>query len=173
MSQLNQLLIITLCAAVTFLLVGLPAYLVLGWAALPAMVIAVVSCWAGVVLAILSINIFRSTLKKEFPWFIIGGIFRMGVPFAVVLVIAITTEKDFAFPVLILFPVVYLLMLPVDVLVMLPGKDKMGEAVYELTPEEKAILDEAEKDKVLISNEDFQRETQEWFLAGYQGRSKS
>ena len=123
MSQFNQLLIITLCAIVISLLVGIPAYLILGGAAFPAMGITVGSCWVGAVLAVLSIKIFRSTLKKEFPWFIIGGIFRMGVPFAVVLVVAIATEKDFAFPILTLFPIVYLLMLPVDVLVMLPGKN--------------------------------------------------
>ena len=39
------------------------------------------------------------------------------------------------------------------------------EDIYELTPEEEAILDEAEKDKVLISNEDFQREIQKWFMS--------
>jgi hypothetical protein len=42
--------------------------------------------------------------------------------------------------------------------------DKFEEGgVYELTPEEEAILDEAERDSVLISNEDFQQEIQEWF----------
>ena len=41
--------------------------------------------------------------------------------------------------------------------------EKLPEDVYELTPEEEAILDEAERDTVLISNEDFQREIQEWF----------
>jgi len=39
------------------------------------------------------------------------------------------------------------------------------EDIYELTPEEEAILDEAEKDNVLISSEDFQREIQKWFTS--------
>jgi len=122
----KQLFIITLCAIAIFLLVGLPAYLLKGAAVIPAMGITVGSCWLGAVLAILSTNIFRHTLKKEFPWFIIGGIFRMGVPFTVALIVMIAAEKGFGFLVLTLFPIVYLLMLPVDAMLALPGREKKG-----------------------------------------------
>ncbi len=124
MSQPKQLFVVTLCAILIFVLVGVPAYLIKGSDAVFAAVIATGACWTGAVFAVISINILRSTLKKELPWFIMGAVFRMGVPFAVVLVVAIAMEKDFAFPILILFPIVYLLMLPVDVWVMLPRKDK-------------------------------------------------
>jgi len=41
-------------------------------------------------------------------------------------------------------------------------KRNSEESIYEQTPEKEVILDEAEQDTVLISNEDFQREIQEW-----------
>ena len=119
----HQFLTITLCAAAIGLLVGLPAYLMKGTEAILATAITAGACWSGAASAILSINIFRRTLKKELPWFIIGGIFRMGVPFTVALVVVMTQEKDFGTLVLILFPIVYLLMLPVDAFIMLPGNN--------------------------------------------------
>lgn len=126
MKTRHQLLMTTVCAIAIFLLVGLPAYLIQGTDAVPVMGITVGSCWLGAVLAILSTNIFRHTLKKEFPWFIIGGIFRMGVPFTVALIVMIAAEKGFGFLVLTLFPIVYLLMLPVDAMLALPGREKKG-----------------------------------------------
>ena len=123
MKTSRQIFLITLCAILIFFLVGSPAYLLKGSNAIFAAVITVGACWTGAIFGILAIKIFRSTLKREFPWFIMGGIFRMGVPFAVALVVVIGAEKDFGFLVLILFPIVYLLMLPVDVLTALPEKN--------------------------------------------------
>ena len=119
----KQFFIITLCAGLVFFLVGFPAYLIQGSPAILAMVITVGACWTGVVLGILSIKILRSLLKEGLPWFIMGGIFRIGVPFAVAIVVAVVAEKDFASLILILFPIVYLIMLPVDVLTALPEKN--------------------------------------------------
>ena len=51
----------------------------------------------------------------------------MGVPFTVALVVVVTQEKGFGTLVLILFPIVYLLMLPVDAFMMLPGNNNVKD----------------------------------------------
>ncbi len=126
LSPERQIALLTVFAAIQFVVIAPIGYAFKGGSAILAVGLVVVTCWAGVVLAVLSIKFFRYALKKEQPWYIIGGIFRMGIPFCAALVVAIAAEKDFGFLVLILFPIVYLSMLPIDVLLTLPGKDKMN-----------------------------------------------
>ena len=123
MSITKPALIITFIAIVLFALTGAVASLFVGKTAFSAAGIAVGACWLGSLLGIISINFFRYALKKDFPWFIIGALFRLGVPLLAAVAVAFAAEKDFGFLVLILFPVIYLLMLPVDVLLAQPEQN--------------------------------------------------
>ncbi len=125
----RQIAFLTVFAALQFAVIAPIAFAFRSVSGIWATGLVVVVCWAGVVFAVLSIKIFRYALKKEQPWFIIGGIFRMGIPFCAALVVALAAEKDFGFLVLVLFPVVYLTMLPIDVLMTLPKPDQNKNSV--------------------------------------------
>lgn len=122
MSPGKQILITTLYTIVLGLILGPILFYFQTWLGLCAVAISLGSCWLGMVFATISIIFFRYALKKELPWYIMGTLFRMGIPLLTALLVGLFTKKDLGISVLLLFPVIYLSMLPVIVFMMLPEK---------------------------------------------------